>query len=77
MSKIIKARYAKGVFTPLEPVHLREDEVVEVTVPEPEKDRDDEAFLSSAGGWKDLVPEEFSNVVYERRLRANRAPVEL
>jgi len=37
-------------------VHLREDEVVEVTVPEPEEDEDNEAFLSSAGRWKDLVP---------------------
>jgi len=69
MSKVIKAKYTKGVFTPPEPVRLRENEVVDVTVPEPEKDGDDEAFLSSAGGWRDLVPEEFINDVYEHRLR--------
>ncbi len=77
MSKVIKAKYKKGVFTPLEPVHLRDNEVVDVTVPEPEKGGDDEAFLSSASGWKDLVSEEFINEMYERRLRGNRAPVEL
>ncbi len=76
MSKVIKAKYTKGIFAPLEPVHLRENEVVDVTVPEPEKDGDDEAFLSSAGGWRDLVPEEFINDVYERRLHGNRPPVE-
>ena len=69
MSKVIKAKYTKGVFTPLEPVRLRENEVVDVTVPEPEEDGDDEAFLSSAGGWRDLVPEEFINDVYGHRLR--------
>ena len=77
MSRIIKAKYTKGVFTPLEPVRLREDEVVEVIVPEPKEDEDDEVFLSSAGGWKDLIPEEFIKEVYERRLPEYRPPVEL
>ena len=77
MSKVIKAKYTKGVFTPLEPIRLRENEVVEVTVPEPEEDADDEAFLSSAGGWRDLVPEGFIDDIYERRLRGNRPPIEL
>ena len=75
MSRVIKAKYTKGVFTPLEPVRLREEEVVEVIVPEPKED--DEAFLSSASGWKDLIPEEFIKEVYERRLRGSRPPVEL
>ena len=77
MSRVIKAKYTNGVFTALEPVRLREEEVVEVIVPEPKEDEDDEAFLSSAGGWKDLIPEEFIKEVYERRLRGNRPPVEL
>ena len=77
MSRVIKAKYTKGVFTPLQPVRLREDEVVEVIVPDPKEDEDDAAFLSSAGGWNDLIPEEFIKQVYERRLRENRPPVEL
>ena len=77
MSRVIKAKYTKGVFTPLESMRLREDEVVEVIVSEPMEDEDDEASLSSAGGWKDLIPEEFINEVYERRLRGNRPPVGL
>ena len=77
MSRVIKAKYTKGVFTPLQPVRLREDEVVEVIVPDPKEDEDDAAFLSSAGGWNDLIPEEFIKQVYERRLRGNRPPAEL
>ncbi len=78
LGKVIRAKYKKGVFEPLEPVDLPEDEVVEIPVPEKVSSEDDEAaFLSSAGGWKDLVPEEFIKETYERRLRNRRPPVEL
>ncbi len=78
LGKVIRAKYKKGVFEPLEPVDLPEDEVVEIPVPEKVPSEDDEAaFLSSAGGWKDLVPEEFIKETYERRLRNRRPPVEL
>lgn len=76
MSKLIKARYKKGVFEPLEPVDLPEDEVVDIPVPE-RKSEDDAAFLSSLGSWKDLVPEEFINEVYERRVRGSRPAIKL
>lgn len=75
MSKVIKGKYKHGVFEPLEPVHLHEDEVVEIVVPE-EAASDDAAFLSSFGTWKDIIPESFINEVYERRVRGNRPPVE-
>ncbi len=77
MSRVIKARYKRGVFEPFEPVELPEEEVVEVTVPVGTTAEDEAAFLGSAGGWKDLVPEEFVKDVYERRLRGDRPPVEL
>jgi predicted DNA-binding antitoxin AbrB/MazE fold protein len=76
VSKIIKGKYKKGVFEPLEPVDLREDEMVEIVVPEKETD-DDATFLSSFGTWKDVVPESFIEEVYERRVRGSRAPIEL
>ncbi len=78
LGKVIRAKYKKGVFEPLEPVDLPEDEAVEIPVPEKVPSGDDEAaFLSSAGGWKDLVPEEFIKETYERRLRNRRPPVKL
>jgi predicted DNA-binding antitoxin AbrB/MazE fold protein len=75
--RTIKGKYKRGVFEPLEPVVLPEDYVVEINVPDSATDEDDRAFLSSAGGWKDLVPEQFIEETYSRRLRGNRPPVEL
>jgi len=75
LSKVIKAKYKKGVFEPLEPIELPEDEVVEVTVSEP-SEADREAFFRSAGGWKDLVPEEFVAEIHKRR-ETRRRPLKL
>lgn len=75
LSKLIKARYKKGIFEPLEPVDLPENEVVDISVPE--KESDDAAFLSSLGSWKDLVPEEFIDEVYERRVSGSRPAIKL
>ncbi len=76
MSKVIKGKYKNGVFEPLEPVDLRENETVEIVVPEKATD-DGAAFLSSFGTWKDIVPESFIEEVYERRVRGSRPPIEL
>jgi hypothetical protein len=38
---------------------------------------DYEAFLSSAGSWKDVDTDEFVAAVYESRSRSSRPPVEL
>jgi hypothetical protein len=38
---------------------------------------DDEAFLSSAGGWKDFDLEQFLKDTYESRDRSSRPPIEL
>ncbi len=76
MSKVIKGKYKNGVFEPLEPVDLREDEMVEIVVPEKAADNET-AFLSSFGTWKDIVPESFIEEVYERRVRGSRPPIKL
>jgi len=76
LSKIIKGKYRNGVFEPLEPIELPEDEIVEIFVPGKETN-DDAAFLSSFGSWKDLVPEKFIEEVYERRARGSRPPIKL
>lgn len=78
-SKVIKVKYKKdkGVFEPLEPVESAGDFVGEVTIPEPEAETDDAAFLASAGGWRDFDAEAFIKETYERRRSGNRPPVEL
>lgn len=71
LARVIRAKYKKGSgrghFEPMEPVELNEDEVVDVIVREGRKG-DRNAFLRSAGAWKDLVPEDLIE-----RLRARRA----
>jgi predicted DNA-binding antitoxin AbrB/MazE fold protein len=89
--RIIKARYRKhsGLFEPLEPVELLDEAVVDVTVPDAVADENFEsivvpdptaeaieAFHRSAGGWKDLLPEEFMAEVRRRR-EIRRQPVDL
>ncbi len=80
--RTIKAKYRRrgGFFEPLEPVELPDEAVVDVAVPEaatgenvhaiivPEPTGEAiEAFHRSAGGWKDLLPEEFIAEVRRRR----------
>jgi|GEM_PF-4989881 len=89
--RTIKAKYKKhsGSFEPIEPVELADDATVDVVVPEsvavgaveaivvPEPTPDTiEAFHSSAGGWSNLVPEEFITEVYKRR-EIRRHPIDL
>ncbi len=89
--RTIKAKYRRhsGFFEPLEPVELPDDAVVDVAVPEvatgesvdgiivPEPTAEAiEAFHRSAGGWKDLLPEEFVAEVHRRR-EIRRQPVDL
>jgi predicted DNA-binding antitoxin AbrB/MazE fold protein len=81
MLKIIKAKYKHGLFEPLEKVNLRDGMEVNLVIDnypdemtEEEKDR---LFLSSAGGWKDIVDEGFLNEIYEQRKRRTRPEAEL
>ena len=77
LGKVIRAKYKKGVFEPLDPVDLPEDEVVDIPVPE--KKTNDEEFLASLGSWRDLLPdpERFIREIYEERVRGSKPPVNL
>ncbi len=83
MLKTIRARYKNGVIEPLEKVDLIDGTEIDVTIAlrfsdkrisisEEERDR---LFLSSAGGWKDLVGEDFLNEIYEQRKRKTRPEI--
>ena len=89
--RTIKAKYRRdsGLFEPLEPVELPDEAVVDVAVPDaaagveveaivvPEPTTDAiEAFRRSAGGWENLVPEDFIGEVHKRR-EIGRQPVDL
>lgn len=81
MPRTIKGKYKKatGLFEPLEPVMLADEEVVEIVVPEKGRhaESDEDLFLSSLGAWKDLVPESFIDEVYEARRKGSKPPVDL
>jgi len=79
--KTIKARYRNGLIEPLEEIDLSDgDEITitleEVSSPLPEEERR-ERFLSSAGGWKDIVDENFLDEIYRQRSLHTRPEVKL
>ena len=69
MGGTIRARVRGGVLEPLEKTDLPEGKEVLITVLAVAEDPDDEAFLRSAGSWKDLVDaEELIENIYADRL---------
>ena len=55
MTKIVKARFANGVLTPLEPLELDENNVVLVTIeelPAPSKEEPKRPFRVKPFGWR-------------------------
>ena len=80
MLKTIRARYRNGVIEPLEDVELKDGMEINVTIdsrPSMSEEEKDRLFLSSAGGWKDLVDEGFLDEIYEQRKRRTRPEVKL
>lgn len=73
MSSTIRARFANGVFEPLEDPHLKEGDEVVVRI-EPLTTAPGLAWLEeTAGGWKGLVDaDEFKRHVQESRLLVTR-----
>ena len=80
MLKTIKAKYKHGIFEPLEKVDLEDGSEVNITIESrkfmSEEERE-KRFLSSAGGWKDLLDESFLDEIYEQRKRKTRPEVKL
>ena len=70
----VKARYANGVLTPLEPLDLEEGDEVTVSIEHSlKRDRVAEAFNASKGGWVGLHdPEELKRMIYDARLTGSR-----
>ena len=69
-----RARYSKGVLTPLEPLDLEEGAEVDVSLdraPRPLESRD--AILAASGGWSDLGDwDAFERIIYEARPTGSR-----
>ncbi len=85
----VRARYEKGVLTPLEPLELEDGAevivAVERTVALPQGNGaeakgnldPDEAtalFESARGGWKDIIPDDFKEMIYRARIDGSRTP---
>jgi len=75
LGRCLIAKVKEGRIEPLEPVDLTEGEELVVMVEAPD-DADVDAFRRSAGGWKELVPEEFIAEIHRRR-ETRRKPVNL
>ena len=75
----VKARFSKGVLTPLEPLDLEEGKEVMVSIEDvPSTDHRLEALRASAGGWEGgRDPEELKRMLYEARVKGSRDPVDL
>ncbi|MCL5670607.1 MAG: antitoxin family protein [Acidobacteria bacterium] len=64
-----RARVKDGKLEPLEKIDLPEGKAVEITVMRLTEERDDEAFLRSAGGWKGLIDaDKLIDDIYNDRL---------
>jgi len=81
LPKTIKAIYRNGLIEPLEEIDL--DDGVEITVtledvsPQLSEEERRKRFLSSAGGWKDIVDEKFLDEIYRQRSLRTRPEVKL
>ena len=70
----VRARYSKGVLTPLEPLDLEEGAEVDVSVnraSRPLESRD--VILAASGGWSDPGDwDAFKRIIYDARLTGSR-----
>lgn len=81
MLKTIKARYRNGVIEPLEEIDLADGAEITITLdyvsPSLSEEERQKRFLSSAGGWKDIVDEKFLDEIYRQRRLRTRPEVKL
>jgi predicted DNA-binding antitoxin AbrB/MazE fold protein len=79
--KTIKARYRNGIIEPLEEIDLADGAEVTITLEDVSPPMSEEErlkrFLSSAGGWKDIVDEKFLDEIYRQRSLRTRPEVKL
>ncbi|HEX3035546.1 MAG TPA: antitoxin family protein [Thermodesulfobacteriota bacterium] len=79
MARTFKAKFSKGVIEPLEKLDFEEGKEVTVTIIDmPAKPKEEDAFASSAGGWKGTVDaEELIKNIYADRLISTRPEAKL
>jgi len=79
--KTIRARYRNGLIEPLETIDLAEGAEITITLEDVSPPLSEEErrrrFLSSAGGWKDIVDEKFLDEIYRQRSLRTRPEVKL
>lgn len=70
----VKAKFSKGVFRPLEPLHLAEGKEVTLSIEEVASPAHAiEALRASAGGWVGSHdPDELKRTIYEARVTGSR-----
>jgi predicted DNA-binding antitoxin AbrB/MazE fold protein len=76
MDREVKGKFSGGVIELLENVELEEGEEITLTIKRKvDKKRAREAFLSSAGAWKDDPSmEDLKRIIYESRRSGSRTP---
>jgi predicted DNA-binding antitoxin AbrB/MazE fold protein len=73
MGETIRELVKDGMLEPLQKTELPEGKEVLVTIVGVSEEPDDEAFLSSAGAWKDLIDADaLIEKIYDNRLIATR-----
>jgi len=78
MVRTIKAKFANGVFEPLEPTVLAEGAEVMITISTPSDRPTNDPLGETSGGWLGLIDAEgLKRDIYADRLIATRPPVAL
>ena len=73
MAKTFKARFSRGVITPLEKVDVEEGKEITVTIVDFSVKPNEDAFVRSAGKWKGTIDaEELIKNIYADRLISTR-----
>jgi predicted DNA-binding antitoxin AbrB/MazE fold protein len=73
MRKTVKARFSKGVITPLEKVEIEEGKEITITIMEAPSKQKLDAFKKSAGAWKGTIDaEKLIENIYANRLLSTR-----
>jgi len=78
MVRTIKAKFANGVFKPLEPTALAEGAEVMITISTPSDRPTEDPLRETSGSWRGLIDaESLKRDIYADRLIATRPPVAL
>lgn len=76
MRRTVKAKFSRGVITPLEKIDIEEGKEIIITITEPPPKARLDAFKRSAGAWKGTVDAEalIENIYGDRLLSTREEP---